>query len=432
MGRSGTAALALADAKGFQAVGIDEGYPSAPEGGWGSPERISVETRFRGDALPDADLAVASPGLKPNSRLIRLAERLGAPIVDELDFAASHAEAPMVAVTGTNGKTTVATLAAEILGKGASAAGNIGRPLSDAVLDTSISAIVVEASSFQLRRSPSFAPRAAALLNIEQDHLDWHPSMEDYSDAKLGIFANNAEPRRAIVNLDLLPLFERGYPERERPVTFSAKDPAADIHIDSAGRLASRTLPLPPVHLPIGEIRREHDIENLMAAAALAAAILKPAELAEKLEPAARSFKRPEHRLRSVAEIGGVEFIDDSKATNPAAMAAALRSIEAPVNLVAGGLGKGLDFKEILPLGGRIKKAFLYGEARGEIERQWRGGIETEYFDTFEDATLAAAEHAEPGDAVLLSPGCASMDLFENYKERGLAFQRIVGKLESY
>jgi UDP-N-acetylmuramoylalanine--D-glutamate ligase len=431
LGKSGAAALKLAAAKGLHASGFDEGSPAEPENGWGDPEFVSVVTRFDGGDLPDADLTVISPGIPPESKLAKLARASNSPIVGELDFAASFATVPMAAVTGTNGKTTVTRMTAAILGGNALPAGNIGLPLSEAVLDETAEALVVEASSFQLENAPKFSPETAAILNIAPDHLDRHASLREYADAKFNILANIRDPANAILNHSLLGEFDKRFPNAIRPMTFSAETKDADIHLDTQKRLTSDRLDLPPLRFPTSAIRGKHDIENLMAAAALAAPMLTPAELARNLAETAESFEAPPHRIQLVAEIEGVDFIDDSKATNPAAMEAALKRFDTPVNLIAGGLGKKLPFSSLVPLAAKIKKAFLYGESKNDIEKEWKGEIECETFDSFEAATLAAAKHSSHGDTVLLSPGCASMDLFENYKERGLAFQRIANTLKS-
>ena len=433
LGKSGLAAIDLARSKGISVVAIDENASDDLAERWPDDPAVTVDAKFAGKSLPETDLVVISPGIPESSPMARLAEKSETPIIGELDFAASFAECPIVAVTGTNGKTTVTLMTRMILGDSAVTAGNIGHPLSKAVLDKNAEFIVVEASSFQLERAPTFAPSAAALLNIAPDHLDRHPTMDDYAQAKLNIFQNMTNRRAMAIRHDLLPLFLERWPENDTPppTTFSATDTNAAIHLDTNGRLTSSVWKLPPIKLPTTNLPGRHNIENLMAAAALAAPLLPSDELAENLEKTATKFRPPDHRLEKVLEWNGVTFVDDSKATNPAALEAALERFNTPVNLVAGGLGKNLDFSSIIPKSGKIKKAFLYGAAKQAMADCWKHDFDLEIFDSFRDAVTAAADNSRHGETVLLSPACASMDLFSDYRERGRTFRRIAEEWKS-
>ncbi len=433
LGKSGLAAIALARAKGFSVVALDEKAPNESTIRQAGDNEVDVNTRFSGSDLPEADFIVISPGIPHSSTMATLAERSGLPIISELDFAATFAERPIAAVTGTNGKTTVTLMTRMILGRSAVTAGNIGHPLSKAVLNKNAKFIVVEASSFQLERAPTFAPSAAAILNIAPDHLDRHLSMKDYTHAKLNIFQNMEERRTMVIHHDLLPAFLERWPGKNAPppTTFSATNKNASIHLDTNGRLASSEWKLPRLKLPTPNLPGRHNIENLMAAAALAAPLLTPEELAENLSITATEFSPPAHRLQTILVWNNISFVDDSKATNPAALKAALDQFDTPVNLVAGGVGKNLDFSSCVTKADKIKKAFLYGDARHDIAACWKRSINTETFDSFRNAVIAAADNSAPGETVLLSPACASMDLFRNYQERGLAFGRIAEEWKS-
>ncbi len=432
LGESGRAAFKLALSRGYPAIGIDEGNSESLEGfskGVESDSRGRVLLSFRGDKLPESDLIVVSPGIPDSSRLAKLAAESGARTIGELDFASCFIHKPMLAITGTNGKTTVTEMTSMILenaGIPSVASGNIGYPLSRVVLDRQDAVPVVEVSSFQLERAADFAPMAAALLNIASDHIDRHSDFSRYTKAKFHIFKPIADPERMIVNHDLLPEFQRFYPNL-RPVTFSAKSKNAFIRQEN-NSIVFRDHMIPPVAIENPYLLPAHNMENAMAAAALASTILDPRVLAASLRKTFCEFRSSPHRQELFAESDGISFVDDSKATNPAATMAAVTRFGKDKNicLIAGGLDKNMDFSGMKCLKDKIKCVFLAGESKNKLASLMKHDIHCIVFATFRESVLKAVSAARSGDMVLLSPGCASMDMFENYKERGETFKAIV------
>ena len=426
LGVSGRSAAALAVSRGFEVIGIDESEDLSPDG----LDGVSVISGWKkGDAFPEHDLIVLSPGVAPYSPLGAAALHSGAPIVGELDFAFQFLDAPVLAVTGTNGKTTTTEMTVGIIGDSAVAAGNIGNPLSEVALEEWRGPVVVEASSFQLERTTTFAPKAATLLNVSSDHMDRYDSFDDYQAAKFAVFRNIAESRMCVLNHSLLPEWTRLTGEgRGMPVAFSVSDGAADIVLDGS-TVHFKTFPLPPIDLSGSKVRGAHNIENFMAAVALASAVLAPEALLDGAIKLSRSFRLAPHRQELVAEIAGVRFVNDSKATNPDSLFAALDVFGGFRNiiLIAGGLDKDMDFSISPKYVEMIRRAFLVGAAAARIEDVWGGaGVDCLVEPLFEIAVRSAVSLAEPGDVVLLSPACASMDMFANYKERGDFFREII------
>ncbi|MBN1865370.1 MAG: UDP-N-acetylmuramoyl-L-alanine--D-glutamate ligase [Victivallales bacterium] len=432
LGESGRAAFTLALSKGYTVIGVDENNSDSlaefskrvVSGGNGR-----MLPSFRGDNLPDSDLIVISPGIPDNSRLAMLADKSGAKIVGELDFASYFIGRPMLAITGTNGKTTVTEMTSRILenaGINSVASGNIGYPLSKVALYRQDAVPVVETSSFQLQRVKIFAPFAATVLNIASDHIDRHSDFSRYAETKFHIFSFIAEASRMIVNHELLPSFQKIFPGR-RPLTFSAKSQNADIILENNTIVFPDTLS-PPVTIDNPHILPTHNIENAMASAALASTMLDPQILAPSLKKTFCEFRSPPHRQEVFAISDGITFVDDSKATNPSAVIAAVARFGTDKNicLVAGGLDKNMDFSGLKTLKDKIKCVFLAGETKNKLASLMKHDIHCIVYATFRDAILGAVSAARAGDTVILSPGCASMDLFENYKERGETFKAIV------
>ena len=369
-----------------------------------------------------ADLIVTSPGVKPLvSPLWQAAMRRAAKgeceFLGELEFGFRNWPGKVLAITGTNGKTTTTELTTALLksvGVDAHPAGNIGFPLSDLAADRlegklSADALpVIEVSSFQLERADTFAPYAAALLNLESDHADRYAGgFAEYAAVKKRIF-DRVAPENRIYGLSM----ESPAPRR---VTFygdAAMIDGEEVLID-AGNTA---------------LSAPHNRENLAAAVELCLRVL-PVEtvLSPEFRLAVHTFQPGRHRLELVAEKDGIRFVNDSKATNPAAVAAALRTTPGTVVLLLGGLDKGMDFSPLAGFAKKIRFAALYGECRAKIAAALPGSIPTEDCGMdFERAVKTARAHAKPGDAVLLSPACASMDMFRNYEERGNRFAELV------
>lgn len=375
-----------------------------------------------------ADLVVPSPGVPEAHPVYGLAGEAGVPIYSEIELAGMAAAArglPLVAVTGTNGKTTVTTLIAEMLtagGRRALAAGNIGRPLLDAVHDD-VDVVVAEVSSFQLRFTATFRPRVAVLLNVAEDHLDWHPSFKDYVAAKARIFANQAGDDLLVFNADDDAVADAARAAPARSVAFTGGESPGAWHVRDGRLVRASGVPL----LAVADLARRgpHDIANALSAAATAADL---GVTDDALSAVLTSFSGLPHRVTPVGQSGGVTFVDDSKATNPHAALAALAGFDSVV-LLAGGRNKGLDLGVLRQEAGRIRAVVAIGEAAGEVEACFAGVRPVRRAGSMAEAVRLGAELAEPGDTVLLSPACASFDWYSGYAARGDDFAREVAAL---
>ncbi len=376
-----------------------------------------------------ADLVVPSPGVRPDHPAVAAAHDAGVPVRSEIDLAAARLrarpDAPrLVAVTGTNGKTTVTTLIdamVRAVGIASSAAGNIGRPLLDAAGDD-VAVVVAEVSSFQLEfTTDAFAPDVAVLLNVAEDHIDWHGSTGVYAEAKARLFAHQAADGLLVVNGD---------------------DPVADALADGApGRVTRFSLGAPTgagygvrggdlvgpagVVAPVPESGAPHDTANALAAAAAA---LEVGADVDAVAGALAGFGGLAHRVQMVGELDGVRFYDDSKATNPHATASALAGFDRVV-LIAGGRNKALDLGGLRAEASRLRAVVAIGEAAGEVEAAFRGAVPVVYAGSMHEAVRVAMARARTGDAVLLSPACASFDWYESYAARGDDFADEVARL---
>jgi UDP-N-acetylmuramoylalanine--D-glutamate ligase len=386
------------------------------------------------------DLVVASPGIPPSSALMRSARASGAPVISEIELAWRMTAAPFVAVTGTNGKTTTTALTAYLLktsGIAAEAVGNIGSPaIASASCADAGTVLVAEVSSFQLALTERFRPRVAVLLNITPDHVDWHGSLDAYEADKARVFANLGPGDTAVIDVD-----DPGSAPWARRVR------GRGVEVVEVGRAASRESGAYLEHdvltvsrggsvvslLPAGEmgIRGRHNIGNALAAAA--AALLMGAS-AEAVREGLRSFQPIEHRLEPVGTALGVEYFNDSKATNPDAVLKALTAFDGrEIVVLLGGRNKGNDFAGLArAVTDRCRLAVLFGESTSELRAAFEAAGGT--FVEADDMTAAvekATEAAAPGDVVLLSPACASFDEFTSYEHRGAVFRGLVAALGS-
>lgn len=381
---------------------------------------------WRDELLRDADLVVASPGFAPHSAPLRAAARAGVETVSELELALRSLDCPLAAVTGTNGKTTVVEQTAAMLreaGMRAAAAGNSGRAASDAAL-CEWDALVLEASSFQLEYTSSLRPRAAALLNLAPDHLDWHGSMDRYRAAKAKIF-------QGVSGSDLM-IYDYDDPEAR---SLAAGGRGAHVPITGAGggggvsrwgRAGDRLL-LPCGEMPLQDVpvRDPAFLTDLTAAAAAAGRL--GADCGSIMNVISR-FRPGAHRRQPAGEGGGVRWVNDSKATNPHAVVAAAAAYPSVV-LIAGGRNKGLDLGPLTSLP-TVRFLIAIGESAGFLLSRCPPGAGAEAA-SLEEAVEAAARAAVPGDTVLFSPGCASFDMFSSYQERGEAFMRLAASAAS-
>jgi UDP-N-acetylmuramoylalanine--D-glutamate ligase len=391
---------------------------------------------FRADLLEGVDLLCISPGLSLAEGVVQSALARGIPVVGDIELFAWHvreeASARVLAITGTNGKTTVTALTGHLLraaGIDCEVAGNIGPAALDALRRRAAppAAWVLELSSYQLETTWSLAPDAAAMLNLSEDHLDRYAGIEDYGAAKARIFQGDGVQ---VLNRDDPRSMAMALAGRPR-LTFGLGAPAAAQDFGVAGGML-REGPLPLLPLEKLRIHGAHNVANALAACALARAL---GASREALADALHTFKGLPHRLQLVAEHGGVAWYDDSKGTNVGATVAALRGLGRPALLIAGGDGKGQDFAPLAPaIAAQARRVLLIGRDAPAIERALGAAgvaatVPVERCATLEEAVASAARHARPGDAVLLSPACASFDMFRDYRHRGEAFAAAVKAL---
>lgn len=394
--------------------------------------KLPVELHFGAhadDLMLRQDLILPSPGVPWNLPGLVLARRRGITVSGELEVASRELQGSVIGVTGTNGKTTTASLIGHVLrraGVPGSLAGNIGIPVLD-IVDNSRPDHwhVLELSSFQLEASESFRCRIAAVLNVTPDHLDRHGAFADYASAKARILRNQGQSDSALLNADDPQCRAMESRARGRVVRFgSTCRPGVAACVDH-GRIVFEGQEVVETDLPIKGV---HNLENALAAvAACALAGVAPAAIAAAL----RTFRPVPHRLEFVARVAGVDYYNDSKATNVAAAVKACASFESGLWPILGGRDKGSDYAPLADtLRGRTKAALLVGEAAPLIRRQLDNRVETVETGTVDAAVEYAAAHAGPGDTVVLAPACASFDQYANYIERGRAFQRLVRQLE--
>lgn len=438
LGRSGMAAASLLQRDGAHVVVRDEATDDLLQ------ERairlrqlgVRVELGNQYDRSAHFDLAVLSPGIAPERPIVREVLTQQTPLLSELELAYRFCLCPIVAITGTNGKTTTTELIATMLtgcGKRTAAAGNIGHAFSDAVeASAGLDALVLEVSSFQLEKIEQFRPNIAVLLNITPDHLDRYESMDDYAAAKALVLLNQQPEDTAVISIEALKHLRRMcLPFKARAITFSAYDRAADVWLDSSDHdtIWSRLPECRGILMKMSEtnLRGAHNAENVLATLATGLAMGLP--VSQMREAISTYYPQP-HRCEFVTEVGGVSFINDSKATNGDAVEKALRSLPGRSVLIAGGRDKGLDFASLKPvIGEKVKLAVLIGEAQNEMWHAWSKTTPCVRASSMEEAVQLAASHTLPGDTVLLSPACASFDMFENYGHRGDEFKRHVFNL---
>ncbi|MFA5843429.1 MAG: UDP-N-acetylmuramoyl-L-alanine--D-glutamate ligase [Coriobacteriia bacterium] len=385
------------------------------------------------------DLVVVSPGISPRQPLMVSAAALGVPMISDIDLAYRFARAPFVAVTGTNGKTTVTCLIGHLLresGVAAELVGNIGRPPISLVREAGPGTVLVaEVSSFQLSTSSAFHPRVAVLLNVTPDHLDWHGTLEAYTADKGRVFDNLTSADLAVLDMDDpgAAAFEAGLVSRGLRicrVSLRSATPGGAWLEDGMLVVDRLTGPMELVRADALQLRGDHNLSNALAACAVA---LEMGADAESVRVGLRSFEPIGHRLEPVGVVAGVEYIDDSKATNPDAVIKALSAFdEGGIVLLLGGRGKGTDLGPMAAAAAaRCSAVITFGEAREDLAAAFEGSPVRRLLvrDSLRDAVDAGYEIARPGDVVLLSPACASFDEFDGYAARGRAFGERVAYL---
>jgi UDP-N-acetylmuramoylalanine--D-glutamate ligase len=366
------------------------------------------------------DRAILSPGISPDRPMVLELKAAGVPMLGELELGAQACLCPVVAVTGTNGKSTTTELITRILqaaGKRAVACGNYGKPLCEvALLSRELDWAVAEVSSFQLETIDTFRPRIAVYLNLTPDHLDRYPTLEAYAAAKARIFENQKAEDVAVIRKGMV------FPKRQgRTMVFTSEARGADYTLQEGWLCAQGD----KVMRQDGtKLRGAHNAENLLAALAVADAMEVSREVVKKVFA---NYQALPHRCEVVAVRAGVTWINDSKATNLDAMEQAVIGMDGPVILIAGGKDKGFDVATSRPvLEGKVRAVFLLGEMAEKMEKAWSGGTPCRRVKDLGEAVQRAAEMAREGESVLLSPGCSSYDQFKNFEERGEKYRQCV------
>jgi UDP-N-acetylmuramoylalanine--D-glutamate ligase len=426
MARSGLAASRLLRSRGCEVFATD----SNPE--------PALKREFDGDGIPSetgmhslevletADEVVVSPGVPMEIGFLGAARQRGLSVVSEIEMAFRYLQGEIVAITGSNGKTTTTALVGHVLGHGprpVQIGGNIGTPVSDLVSSSTEETInVIEVSSFQLDLTRTFRPRVGVLLNITPDHLDRYSGFDAYRSSKQRLFANQTEQDYAVLNGDDPGVYPLPSCMRPRRMEFSTRGrPAADASLRDGQVVIGET----PV-MPIGDIplRGMHNVENVLAA--LLAAEACGFETG-RMASAVGTFRPVAHRIETVASIDGVEFVNDSKATNVDSAVKAVESFQEPIVLILGGQGKGSSYAPLVrAMSGRVRQAVTIGAAADAIEAAIGRAVPVRRARTMADAVEIAIGVAAPGDVVLLAPACASYDMYRNYEERGNDFKRSV------
>lgn len=435
MGKTGIAVASFLGARGAAVVAVDE----KPSSQWGEGfESLTGQPwlkvgNYDATVLDGADMVVPSPGVAPHHEILVAAQAGKIPIISEIELAYRFIKVPIIAVTGTNGKTTTTTLLGRILahaGKKVFVGGNIGNPLIEyAASPQTDDFIVAEISSFQLQWIGTFRPHAAMLLNITCDHVNYHGSFGAYRQVKAGIFKNQQSTDLAILNAEDETQKGLAASIQAQVVSFSSKRSLKPgiflqdemiVYVKPDG--SEERYPLNMISLP-----GLHNVENVMAAVA-AARFCGCSQ--ESTVGAVSSFHGLPHRIEFAGEKSAVKFYDDSKGTNVDAVLRALQTFSTPVILLLGGRDKDGNFdalQPLLPL--KTKQVVLFGEARERILPQLGKSTPVRKEATLREAVLSAYRSAQPGDIILLSPGCASFDEFANYKERGNYFKEVVRNL---
>ena len=389
---------------------------------------------FPEELLGKLDLVIISPGVPTDLPIVNRMREADIPVVGEIELAYELGKGEVLAITGTNGKTTTTALLGEIMKAvydSAFVVGNIGIPYTNVVDETrDDSVIVAEMSSFQLESIVDFRPRVSAILNITPDHLNRHHTMEAYIQAKKNVAINQTAEDTCVLNYEDEVLREFGETLQTKVLYFSSKRKLdKGIYLEDGNIIYRNPDECLVCNVKELKLLGVHNYENVMAAVAMAAAYGVPMDSIRKT---IKEFTGVEHRIEFVAEKNGVAYYNDSKGTNPDAAIRGIQAMNRPTYLIGGGYDKQSEYKEwIESFDGKVKKLLLIGQTREKIAKEAEecGFTDIMLLDTFEDAVLTAARLAEPGEAVLLSPACASWGMFKNYEERGDKFKEIVNSL---
>jgi UDP-N-acetylmuramoylalanine--D-glutamate ligase len=437
LGKSGVASALFLNARGAHVTVSDsktedqlrEGIPILLDHG------IAVETGGHGDrTFREQDLIVVSPGVPADAGPLIQARAQGETVIGEVELASQFLTGPIVAITGSNGKTTTTTLVGEIIAAGGFATvvgGNIGTPAVSLIMRvTPETVVVLEISSFQLETIQTFRPTVAVVLNVTPDHLDRHRTFEAYANAKARIFENQTSADFSVLNADDPTCVEMTRRTKAQVFWFSRTKDVNRGAYAKDGRVLFRDAKAQHEIMLVSEIplKGSHNVENVLAGVCVGMLMgCQP----EQIRSAVREFKAVEHRLEYVATVRGVQYFNDSKATNVDATIKALESFPANIHLILGGKDKGSDYSVLNELiRKRVKRVYTIGAAASKIESHI-AGADFVHAETLEAAVKRAAASASEGDIVLLAPACASFDQFNNYEHRGRVFKEIVHALAS-
>lgn len=449
LARSGVAASRLLQAAGARVTVADRKESAELTSALGAIDRdhvgVTVGAQYE-SSLDEADLVVISPGVPYRLASLEAVRRRGVKVISELELASQFFRSPLLAITGTNGKSTTVTLIGKFLaesGKRAFVGGNLGTALSEAAVEdlrasqtgkpSPFDYLVVEVSSFQLETIDRFRPWVAALLNVTVDHQDRYESLDEYVAAKQRIFENQVASDFALFNLDDDRVAALRHRVRATRLGFTT---ASTIGVDMYGgtylegdRIVTTVTGVRQEICRRSEIRiiGHHNVQNVMAASTYAVLCGCPLDAIRRV---LTTFPGLEHALEIVRERRGVRFVNDSKGTNVDATLKALESIDQPIWLIAGGRDKGGDFSRLAQvISRRVTRVILIGEAAPMLRQAWKGVASMSEAATLRDAVDLAAQGASPGDVVLLSPACASFDMFSDYQDRGRQFKALVHAL---
>ena len=436
LGKSGVASALFLKSRGAQ-VTVSDSKPSdqlQEEIPLLLDQGIVVETGGHGErTFRGQDLIVVSPGVPVDVQPLVQARALGETVIGEIELASRFFPGTVVAITGSNGKTTTTTLAGEIVttsGIKAVVGGNIGTPAVSLIAEASLETVVVlEISSFQLETIETFRPQIAVILNITPDHLDRHRTFAAYVDAKARIFENQNPADFTVLNADDSTCVELAQRTKAQVIWFSRKKEISRGACVRDGRIIYRDAKGQREVMLVSEIplKGAHNVENVLAGVCVGILLeCKP----DRIREAVRNFKAVEHRIEYVATVRGVEYYNDSKATNVDATIKALESFPANIHLILGGKDKDSDYTQLNHLlRERVKQVYTIGAAAEKIESQIREAAKIVQAETLEKAVKQAASAAQSGDIVLLAPACASFDQFRNYQHRGQVFKDTVRTL---
>lgn len=437
LGKSGVASALFLKAKGARVTVSDSKSEEQLRGEIPLllDKGIAVEAGGHGErTFRQQDFIVVSPGVPVDQPMIVQAKQLGIPVIGEIELASRFLKGHVVAITGSNGKTTTTSLAGDVIaasGRSTLVGGNIGTPAIELVPNSTDGTwTVLEVSSFQLETIETFHPSIAAVLNVTPDHLDRHHTFEAYWAAKKRIFENQTSSDFAVLNADDPECIRMAVGLNAKVLWFSRKKNVDIGAFVRENKIYYRDSGAEREIMPIADmqLKGSHNVENVLAAVCVGiAAGCAP----EQIRSAVRAFKAVEHRLEYVATVNGVQYYNDSKATNVDATIKALESFPANIHIILGGKDKGSDYTVLKRLlAERVKRVYTIGAAAEKIESHIAGATEILRTGTLEHAVRRATELAQPGDIILLAPACASFDQFTGYEQRGRVFKELVTALQ--